>query len=262
MRRRRFCQVEAKRLCSLHMRTALYVLLALAVPAFAGQTVYKWVDEKGVTHFSDQPVNGAEKVELSSGPSRSSTPAPSYSPPAQNTPARTGPAYSRFVIESPQQDASIINTGGVVRVSLASTPALSGGHVVALYLDGAPVSDFSPTSMNHELSNVPRGTHTVKAVVSSSQGKVLQETPPVTFHVRQESGAQPPVGPTLRKNKPGRSAGNKLITQQPSYAALNGSKAPIDLRTNRPAVTAPTPSGPKAPPPTPKATPTNPRAGK
>ena len=232
------------------MRTALYVLLALAAPAFAGQTVYKWVDEKGVTHFSDQPVNGAEKVELSSGPSRSSEAASSYSPPArQDTTTQKGPAYGRFVVESPQQDESIVNTGGAVRVSLASSPALGSGHVVALYLDGARVEDFAPTAMSHDFSNMPRGTHTVKAIVSTIQGKALQETPLVTFHVRQESAARPPVGPALRNNnnKPGRSAGNKMRTGQPSYSALNGGMPKMNPRTNMPVVTkpAPAPSGPK-----------------
>ena len=236
------------------MRTALYVLLALAGPALAGQTVYKWVDDKGVTHYSDQPVAGAEKVELSGGASRAATPAPTYSPPAQPEVTTKGPVYSRFVVESPQQDEAIINTGGVVRVSLASTPAIGTEHVVSLYLDGAPVSDYSGTGMSHEFTNVPRGSHTVKAVVSTQQGRKIQETPTVTFHVRQESGAQPPVGPALRNNKPKRTAGNKLRTGQPSYAALNGNKAAIDPRTNMPIVTKPKdkpksdpkPPGPKA----------------
>jgi hypothetical protein len=157
--------------------------------------------------------------------------------------------YSRFVVESPQQDEAIINTGGAVRVSLASTPALSSGHVVALYLDGTRVEDFAPTAMTHDFSNMPRGTHTVKAVVSTTQGKKLQETPTVTFHVRQESAAQPPVGPTLRNNnsKPGRTSGNKMRTQQPSYSALNGVMPKMNPRTNMPVVTkpTPTPAGPK-----------------
>lgn len=229
------------------MRTALYVLLALAVPAFAGQTVYKWVDDKGVTHFSDQPGPGAEKVELRGGSNRSAAPAPTYSPPAQqDTTARKGPPYSRFVVDSPQQDEAIINTGGVVRVSLASTPAIATGHLITLYLDGGAVEDASPTAMTHQFTNMPRGTHTVKAVVSTSQGKKLQETPTVTFHVRQESAAQPPVGPALRNNKPKRSAGNKLRTKQPSYAGLNGGTGRIDPRTNMPINTKPAPAGPKA----------------
>jgi hypothetical protein len=230
------------------MRTALYVLLALAAPAFAGQTVYKWVDEKGVTHYSDQPVAGAEKVELKGGANRSSAPAPtpSYAPPPSrettSTRKETGPAYSRFVITSPQQDEAIINTGGVVRVEVAATPALDAGHRITYYLDGAQVPDANPSSMSHEFKDMPRGTHTVKAVVSTLQGATIQETPTVTFHVRQQSIAQPPVGPALRNNsnnnRPRRTS-NKLPTEQPSYAALNGSKPRIDPRTNMPIVTKP-----------------------
>lgn len=246
MRRRRFCQVGAERLCSLHMRTALYVLLALAAPVFAGQTVYTWKDDKGVTHWSDQPVPGATKVELS-GSSRPANPAPAPTPAAQpaQEPTTKGPTYSRFVVESPQPDQAFINTAGVVLVQLAATPAIADDHVVALFLDGAPVADFSASSMSHQLTNVARGTHTVKATVSTSRGRLIQETPAVTFHVRQESAAKPPVGPAIRNNQPKRSAGNKLRTSQPSYATLNGSKATIDPTTNRPVVTKPAAVGPK-----------------
>lgn len=247
MYRRRFCQVGVERLCSLHMRTALYVLLALAAPAFAGQTVYKWVDEKGVTHLSDQPIAGAEKVELQSGPNRAAAPAPTYSPPASTPePAKAGPVYSRFVIASPQQDQTFANTGGKISVQLVATPAIADGHRVALYLDGSQVSDFSPTATTYEFAEMPRGTHTLKAVVSQN-GRTIQETPPVTFHVRQESIAKPPVGPTMRPNPPKRTAGNKMRTTQPTYQGLNGGKAAIDPRTNKPVVTKPaTPVGPKA----------------
>lgn len=228
------------------MRTALYVLLALAaVPAIAGQTVWKWVDEKGVTHFSDSPVPGATKIELSSAPRPSAAPAPAYtSSPTDTRP--TGPAYSRFVVESPQQDESIVNTAGKVTVRLASTPALGGGHVVALYLDGARVEGFPAKGMSHELSEVPRGTHTLKAVVTTQQGETVQESPVTTFHVRQESIAKPPVGPNLRNPpKPRPTAGNKLRTKQPTYQALNGGRAPIDPNTNMPVRTPPASNGPK-----------------
>jgi hypothetical protein len=244
------------------MRTALYVLLALAAPAFAGQTVYKWVDEKGVTHFSDQPVAGAEKVEMSGGASRPASPPPYYAPSApQETKAKAGPAYSRFVIVNPQQDQSIINTGGKVTVQLAMTPSIDAGHTVTLYLDGAPVSDFNPNGDSHEFSNMPRGTHTVKAVVSEG-GRTVQETPVVTFHVRQESVAQPPVGPAMRSKPPKRAAGNKLVTKQPSYAALNGGKAAIDPRTNMPVRTKPAPVVPPKAPAVPKPAPVGSNTGK
>lgn len=228
------------------MRTALYVLLALtAVPAFAGQAVWKWVDEKGVTHFSDQPVPGATKMELNSAPAPSAPPAPTYTPPPSAAPV-TGPSYSRLVVESPQQDESVINTGGKVTVRLATTPALSQDHVVALYLDGARVQDFPPNALSHELSELTRGTHTLKAVVSTLQGQVVQESRPTTFHVRQESIARPPTGPNLRNPpKPRTSAANKLRTTQPSYQALNGGRAQIDPKTNMPVTTQPAAGGPK-----------------
>lgn len=228
------------------MRTALYVLLAMAMPAFAGQTVWKWVDEKGVTHFSDQPVPGATKMELNSS-SRAPEPTPTYTPPPASSTERasSGPAYARFVIESPQQDEAIINTGGKVTVRIASTPALAQGHSVILYLDGARVQDFSPTATSHEFSEMPRGTHTVKAEVASSQGTRIQETPAVTFHVRQESAANPPVGPNLRNPPRRQGAGNKMRTSQPSYAVLNGAPPKIDPNTNLPVRTKPAANGPK-----------------
>lgn len=230
------------------MRTALYVLLALAMPAVAGQTVWKWVDEKGVTHFSDQPIPGAEKMELNSS-SRSSQPAPAYTPQpqTQDTAPQKGPTYSRFVIESPRQDEAILNTGGTVQVRLAATPAIGAGQVISVYLDGARVEGPPSSSMSFDLPNVARGTHTLKAVISNPEGVPLQETPPVTFHVRQGSATQPPVGPALRNpSKPPRAAGNKMPTSQPSYAALNGGQPSIDPRTNMPVVKKPAPVGPKA----------------
>jgi hypothetical protein len=212
--------------------------------------VWKWVDEKGVTHFSDQPMPGATKMELNSSPSRSDAePAPSYSAPSPaSEPVQKGPAYVRFVVERPQPDEAVINTGGRVSVRLAATPAIQNGMSIALFLDGARVEDYSSPSMSHELSDVPRGTHTLKAVVSTLQGQPVQETPPITFHVRQESVAKPPVGPALRNPSRPRpnGASNKMPTSQPTYTALNGKSGNIDPRTNLPPVAKPLPAGPKA----------------
>lgn len=236
------------------MRTTLSLALTLMLAsaaslAVAGQTVWKWVDDKGVTHFSDQPVPGATKMELNSSPTRSeSTQAPSYSAPAQaREPVQKGPAYVRFVVERPQPDETVINTGGRVAVQLGSSPAIQNGMSIALYLDGALVQDYSSPAMSHELTNVPRGTHTLKAVVSTPQGEPVQETPPITFHVRQESAAQPPVGPALRNQPKPRSNGasNKMRASQPTYSALNGAPARVDPRTNLPPVAKPLPGGPR-----------------
>jgi hypothetical protein len=95
-------------------------------------------------------------------------------------------------------------------------------------------------------TEVPRGSHTLKFSVSTQQGELIQESPATTFHVRQESIAKPPVGPTMRNpSKPRTRAGNKMRTTQPTYQALNGGGAQIDPNTNLPVKMQPAPGGPK-----------------
>lgn len=235
------------------MRTALLLLLALAAPPFAtlalaSQTVWKWVDDKGITHYSDRPVPGATKVELNAGTrtdSSASGAPPVTSSSKQPAPA-AGPAYRNFEIWKPRADEAVINTGGQVSVSVRVDPALQTGHRLHLYLDGRLVEGFPENTTDYELKEVPRGTHTVVAVITDSRGTRVQETGRVTFTVRQESAAQPPVGPALRPPpKPRTAAVNKLRTSQPTYAQLNGALPKIDPRTNAPVVPQAKPKGPK-----------------
>src|SRR5690606_33131205 len=138
-------------------------------------------------------------------------------------------------IVSPGNDESVVNTGGVVSVRIQHEPALQQGHSVHLYLDGRLVEGFAANTLQYELNEVPRGTHTLVAVRNDRRGSRVKESPPVTFHVRQQSVAQPPVGPALRPPpKPQPRGANKLPTSQPSYAALNGQRAPINPATNAP----------------------------
>ena len=228
------------------MRTALVaVFLALAAPVFAAQAVWKWVDDKGVTHYSDRPVPGAVRMEVSVG-SRwdSSQPQVAATPSSQNEPAQEG--YRNFEIWKPGADETMVNTGGTVSVSIRVDPALQDRHSLVLYLDGRLVDSGVPNAQSYELTNVARGSHTLIAVINDGRGRRVQETAPITFHVRQESIARPPVGPASRPPpKPRSGAANKLPSSQPSYADLHGQRAPIDPQTNAPVRKAPTPAGPK-----------------
>jgi hypothetical protein len=216
------------------MRTALILLAVLALPASAAQTVWKWVDAQGVTHYSDRPVAGATKVEISSANTAEAQPA--YSPPAAAERAerpQTSSRYQSLEITRPASGESFINTGGVVPVSVAVRPALRPGHQLRVYLDGRAVEGLAPDAANFDLQQVPRGEHRVHAAVVDGSGRTLRETSPVTFIVRQESIANPPVGPAIKPPpKPRPSA--KLPAQQPSHASLNGARAQIDPVTNAP----------------------------
>lgn len=231
------------------MRTSLLLLALLSGPVFAaGQTVWKWVDANGVTHYTDRPVPGATRMELSTG---SSAAAPAYSTGSTtSTPEPSGPPYQTLEIWKPSPDESIVNTGGQVTINVRIEPALRSGNSLFVYLDGRML-DFPGNTQSFELTDISRGTHTAVAVVTDSRGNRIQESAPVTFHVRQESIAQPPVGPSLRPPpKPQPRAGNKMQTSQPTYAALNPAAPPapkIDPVTNRPVTkAAPKPSTPKS----------------
>lgn len=233
MRRHRFCQVETKRICSGHMRATLLLLVVLAAPALANQVVWKWVDKDGVTHYSDRPIPGATRVELNAGSRAepSASPSSSVGSTTQSR-AAAGPTYRNFEIISPRNDESVVNTGGRVDIRIRFEPSLQPGHTLHLYMDGRLVEGLAENAQDYNLNDVPRGTHSLVAVINN-RGTRVQQTSPVTFHVRQESAAQPPVGPAMRPSpKPQPRSSNKLPSTQPSYAALNGARAAIDPTTN------------------------------
>jgi hypothetical protein len=218
------------------MRTALMLLVLLATPAFATQTVWKWVDERGVTHYSDRPVPGAERIEITSSSRADPVPVAPSSRPAPSQRRDDAFEYRNFEILKPGDQEVLINTSGVVEVVLGYEPGLRPGHSVYLYLNGRLVEDFPPTGREYVLQEVPRGEHSLIAVIQDdATRRRIAETQPIRFVVRQHSIAQPPVGPALRQPPPSRrQSANKLPTEQPSYQALNGQRPQIDPRTNLP----------------------------
>lgn len=180
------------------MRTLIWLIGLVAFPVFASQTVWKWVDSNGVTHFSDTPVAGATKVEIATGNRDARAAPPAYSRPAANEPVNTGPSYRNFEISKPVADQTFINTAGQVTVNVRVDPALQPEHQIVMTIDGRPMEGFARNTQQFDLKNISRGTHVAVAQILDRRGTRLQETAPVTFHVRQESIAQPPVGPNLR----------------------------------------------------------------
>jgi hypothetical protein len=169
------------------------MLLASTVSVAA--TIYKWVDEKGVTHYSDQPHEDAKKVELTSA--QTYTPAPVGDTSTQSRPQVTAASYSVCEIFVPENDEVFFNVQTVTaRVRLE--PALQAGHRLAIALDGKRMAD-SMTGVDFTLSPVYRGSHSVMAVVEDARtGQSICSTPSVTFHVRQPSDIAP-----NRANRPG-----------------------------------------------------------
>jgi len=190
------------------MKTRVLVLAAIfcASSAYAqGSTreLWTWTDANGVTHFSDRPVPGARRIELAT----SSSPAPSAAPAPAATRAdadrQTAPAvqYSLLEIWEPEQDASFFGADVAVNVRMRVEPDLAPGHRIFLFLDGQRV-EGATDALEQTLSSVPRGAHTLTAVIWDDQRELFRSQPRV-FHVRQPS-VNPPaaVGPNLRPRPP------------------------------------------------------------
>lgn len=173
----------------------MFTLMCLGSTAALAATIYKWVDEKGVTHYSDQPHEKAQKVEVTSAQTYTNVPVGNTGPSASQ--AEPTESYDVCELASPDNDEVFFNTQAV-SASVRLDPVLQSGHRVAIALDGKRVSD-SYTGTDFTMQPVYRGSHSVMAVVeNASTGQTICTTPTVTFHVRQPSDIAP-----NRTNRPG-----------------------------------------------------------
>ena len=94
------------------------ISMSLLCAVANGQSAYTWVDENGLTHFSDQPGPGATVVDLPNAQGFS-VPQPATAAPAEAI-AEGDPAdaYTGFNILQPGQQETLWNVGGSVDVAV------------------------------------------------------------------------------------------------------------------------------------------------
>jgi hypothetical protein len=173
-------------------------LLALTSQAQTRREVYVWKDAQGVTHFSDYPQPGARKIVLNGTPS-TTTPAgatPAAAKPAAK-PGATEVVYDRLEIWSPENGANFFEPDSVINIRLRAEPALGPTDRLLTYLDGKLLP--GENLMEHSLTNVERGVHSVTSVIVNRDGKELIRSAPLVFHMKQTTVNNPRnVGPTLK----------------------------------------------------------------
>jgi hypothetical protein len=193
------------------MNTRLLLLLGclLALSVHAEETkreLWKWKDANGVTQYSDRPVPGATKVELTGVTTPPSvTPAPTTAAPAARAtvraPAKAVVQYQALEIWQPAQDEAFFGADAAVNVRLRSDPDLAPGDRLVLALDGRRV-DGRPDSYEYQLTDLSRGAHSLEAAIVDEQGNTKIRSEPRVFHVQQPTVNEPrAVGPKL--NPPG-----------------------------------------------------------
>jgi hypothetical protein len=175
------------------MRKILFTLMFLGCTVAVAATVYKWVDEEGVVHYSDQPHENAQKVELKA-PQTYSAPKSSAPGPSSSTPARKSQVYQSCKVSEPANEQAFLNTD-TVTAGVTVQPVVRPGDTAVVTLDGSPVPGVPSTGGQFTISPVDRGTHTIQMVVKDPDGTTVCSSAPVTFYVRQPS-LQSPTSPT------------------------------------------------------------------
>ncbi|MEM7280395.1 MAG: DUF4124 domain-containing protein [Pseudomonadota bacterium] len=167
------------------------LLFALLIPLNSMAVTYRYVDENGVVHYSDRPIEGAEEVRLQGAQTFSDGRRRSFAPPRTAAPSSNAQAseqvptnYDGLEIIQPADDTTIWNSGGQVEVVFRLRPGLRQGHKVRIFLDGDPVP-MDDDALNLVLQDVVRGTHEIRAVVEDANGNAVVRSDVTTFHYRQ-----------------------------------------------------------------------------
>jgi hypothetical protein len=181
----RFCPRARLGLSSFPMRGTLFTLMCCVCAVASAATVYKWVDENGITHYSDQPHQSAAKVDVQKQAPVGSVATKAPVADEATTPASVSP-YSSCAIVSPTPDEVFLNTFSVP-ARLDVQPFLRGGDHVVVSLDGKPVDGLPAAATQFTLDQLDRGTHSVQAAIRDGSGKTVCSSGSVTFHVRQPS---------------------------------------------------------------------------
>lgn len=175
------------------MRITLLICMMIAASTLlAGTTLYRWVDEQGRVHYSDQPQPNADEIEvvdpMSFDPGTREQASPPVQEPKPELSADKAPATYNFVgITAPTPDQVLWNIGGVLSVNVAVQPSLVFGHRIVVKYDDEEIDDWPSNSKKHEIRNVFRGTHTVSVSVTDRSGEEVATGTPVTFYVKQTS---------------------------------------------------------------------------
>ncbi|HEX5419692.1 MAG TPA: DUF4124 domain-containing protein [Gammaproteobacteria bacterium] len=172
------------------MQRWLILLTALVSGTAGAVTIWKWVDKSGEPHYTDRPVPGAQRIELTGVPEVPALGASGAAASSSAASGQTASAYRRLVILKPEPQQTLWNIGGNLSVQVDVAPPLTAGDSIDVFLDGQRV-DVQAASPQFTVPNVFRGVHTMQAVVVDAQGEEVLRSMPVTFMVQQTSVLNP-----------------------------------------------------------------------
>ena len=150
---------------------------------------YRWVDEDGVIHFSDVPVEGAEVVNISEYTRTTGASLTRARPDNRSTSGDVetpAPAfrYESISIDVPGAEETLWNIEAILNVTVNVIPSLQSGHQIRAYFDG---ESRMVGSTNFTIEGVYRGVHNLQVEVVDSTGKLMIRSVTNRFYVQQNS---------------------------------------------------------------------------
>ena len=188
------------------MKKRILSLLAISLFALTSQAaekkkLYKWVDENGNIHYSDEPHQGAEEIEIKEVPTVKMK-TPELNLPKIIDPLDAGDKaavridyYQTMALSEPSDDGVIRNNAGVITLTASLNPSLQEGHQIRFFLDGKPVSSDDPKALSATVEKAEFGEHSANFIVLDDKGNQLQASETIRFHLLHM------INPNIRKNR-------------------------------------------------------------
>ncbi len=170
--------------------TLIFVILFGITLSAHGATVYRYTDENGNTVFTDEPVEGAKKLDVKPIATVPAIPVPQPTPaPPKEEPFK----YTSIKITNPSNEQFFINDPGQIQVVVSIAPNLAQGHQVQLYFNGSPQGD--PKAGNvFRFKQLDRGEYRTHALILDENGKEVGKSDTITFFVKRHSISRPNSG--------------------------------------------------------------------
>ena len=169
--------------------------MLIALSASAAE-MWRWKDADGVTHYSDRPVPGAERIQVLSTQKSTGEATPANRPAPAPAPAEV--RYTRCTVGAPIND-QVFNNVRTVDVSVVVEPQLQPDHQLQVVLNGQAYTGWPANSLSHTLADLVRGSYTLGVRVLDGNGRPQCEGPIVNFHVRLPTVLAPNRRPPAQK---------------------------------------------------------------
>lgn len=167
----------------------LWLMLVLVFTAANAGKIYKYVDENGVTHYSDRQPE--EEYQEANPPELSIIPSTPVQKETTKVTETETPIEEQenilksFKITQPTAGQHLWGTAQQVTASVY-LPNNAGGYQVQFVIDGKPQAIDSQATQT--FSEIHRGEHQIQArLIDALSGKTLTQSQTVTFFMQQHA---------------------------------------------------------------------------